>query len=262
VAAASPYPLRRQRNLILATLAVLSVAAWAVVVWQATATSDMSMGLTLSMSAALFIAVWVAMMAAMMFPAAAPMILVFARVQAGKQTQGSATVPTWLFAGAYLLVWTAAGVVAYFAALAAQAVGDRSDWLMQHGLRMAGVLLIGSGIYQLTPLKRVCLAKCRSPIAFVMTSWKDGRGGAVRMGLSHGLFCLGCCWLLFVILFPLGMMNIAALAAITLLIFAEKSLPFGDKIAWVAAAGLVAYGLAVIIHPDFLPMTVTQHPKM
>jgi predicted metal-binding membrane protein len=121
------------------------------------------------------------------------------------------------------------------------------------------LLLAAAGLYQLTPLKRACLAQCRSPLAFVMTSWRDGAVGAVRMGLRHGLYCLGCCWFLFAILFPLGMMNIAVLAAITLLIFAEKSLPWGDRLTWVAAAVLAAYGVAVLIAPQILPMQA-PHP--
>jgi predicted metal-binding membrane protein len=102
----------------------------------------------------------------------------------------------------------------------------------------------------------MCLAKCRSPVAFIMTSWRGGYRGAFRMGLEHGLYCLGCCWLLFVILFPLGMMNIAVLAVITVLIFAEKSLPLGHRIAALAAVGLVGYGLLAVFSPEVLP-TVT-----
>jgi predicted metal-binding membrane protein len=261
VAAATSYPLRSQRNLILTSLIGLTIGGWAVLLWQARSMGGSSMGLTMGMDAALFLAIWVVMMAAMMFPAAAPMILVFAQVQAGKRRQAQVTVPTWIFTTAYLLVWTVSGVLAYLGALEAQNLGERNAWLMTNGTRLGGVLLIGAGIYQITPLKRACLAKCRSPLAFIMTSWRDGPTGALRMGIVHGLYCLGCCWLLFAILFPLGMMNVAALAVISLLIFAEKSLPFGDRLAWVAAAVLVAYGIAILIHPALLPMQV-QHPKM
>ena len=255
-------PLRRQRELILIALAVLAVGSWAVLVWQSRSMSGMSMGLTMGMGATLFIAIWVVMMAAMMFPAAAPMILVFAQVQAGKRRQGGAAVPTWLFTGSYLLVWAAVGVVAYVAALGAQGLADHSAWLASNGPRLGGVLLIAAGVYQLTPLKRACLAKCRSPFAFVMTQWRDGPGGALRMGLVHGLYCLGCCWFLFAILFPLGMMNIAALGAITALIFAEKSLPGGERLVWTASAALIAYGLAIVFVPDLLPGWTSPPPQM
>ena len=93
--------------------------------------------------------------------------------------------------------------------------------------RIGGAVITLAGIYQLTPLKDLCLSKCRTPITFIMTSWRDGAVGALRMGLLHGAYCLGCCWLLFVILFPLGIMNIAAMAVITLIVFAEKTLPWG-----------------------------------
>src|SRR5262249_20653389 len=104
-----------------------------------------------------------------------------------------------------------------------------------------------------TPLKNVCLTACRSPMGFVMTSWEEGAGGALRMGLHHGLVCLGCCWLLFVILFPLGLMNVAAMAVITVLIFAEKAVPWGRRAAQIGAAVLIACGLAVIAVPSLLP---------
>ena len=129
-------------------------------------------------------------------------------------------------------------------------------WLMENGARLGGAVLIAAGLYQLSPLKRACLTRCRTPLQFVLTSWRDGYGGAFRMGLTHGVYCLGCCWLLFVILFPLGLMNVAAMAVITALIFAEKSLPAGHRIGQVAAAALIAYGLLVLVVPGALPGTL------
>jgi predicted metal-binding membrane protein len=248
------YPLPRERTLILASLLVLAAVAWGLLLWQARETdAAMAMTPTMGMSAPLFIAIWVAMMVAIMFPTAAPMILVFARVQAGKERQGGVVVPTWIFVAAYLVVWSLLGVAAYAGAMLAERLADRSMWLMDNAGRIGGVVLILAGIYQLTPLKRICLSKCRTPMSFIITSWRDGRAGAFRMGLEHGLYCAGCCWLLFVILLPLGMLNIAALALITALIFAEKSLSIGRQIAWVAGAALIAYGLLILFNPDALP---------
>jgi predicted metal-binding membrane protein len=255
-------PLRRQRDLILVALAVLSIGAWAFLIWQGRSLGGQNMGLTMGMGASLFILIWVVMMAAMMFPASAPMVLMFAQVQAGKRRQGRPYVSTWVFTGAYLLIWTVVGVLAYLAAVAGEHIGGQSTWLTDNGGRVAGGLLVLAGIYQLTPLKRTCLAKCRSPLAFVMTSWRDGNVGALRMGVVHGFYCLGCCWLLFVILFPLGMMNIAVLALVALFIFGEKALPHGDRIAWLGAAVLVAYGVAAIAHPSVLPTIAPQQMKM
>lgn len=254
MAATSSYPLRGQRNLILASLLVLAAAAWALLVWQAMADDGvMAMGLTMGMAAPLFIAMWAAMMVAMMFPASAPMILMFARVHAGKRERGQPFVPTWVFVAAYMAVWTLSGVVAYGAAVGAQELAERWMWLMDNAARFGGGVLILAGLYQLSPLKRSCLSKCRTPLDFILGSWRDGYVGSFHMGLEHGAYCLGCCWLLFVILFPLGVMNIGAMVAITLLIFAEKSLPRGERIAQVTALALVAYGALVLSLPDALP---------
>jgi predicted metal-binding membrane protein len=253
-------PLRRERNVILGTLLLLAAAAWGILVVQAHA--SMQTGLTMGMQASLFLLIWIVMMVAMMFPAAAPMILIFARVQAGKRTQGRAFVPTWIFAAAYVVIWTTAGAVGYVGAVLGERVGAGNMWFMTNGARLTGALLVLAGVYQFTPLKRMCLSKCRSPLAFVISSWRDGFQGAVRMGLQHGLYCFGCCWLLFVILFPLGMMNIALLAVLTLVIFAEKVLPYGDRVSWFAAAVLVAYGLAVVVSPGLLPTMANTQDTM
>ncbi len=246
------YPLLRERNVILASLLLLAAGAWALLVWQ-WATSDGDMSLTMGMSAPLFVAIWVAMMVAMMFPTAAPMILTFARVNENRRAQRRPFVPSWLFTASYLVVWTLFGVRAYGVAVGLESLAGRSGWLMDNAARIGGGVLVLAGLYQLSPLKYACLAKCRTPMAFVMTSWRDGHLGAFRMGMEHGLYCLGCCWMLFVILFPLGMMNVGAMALITLLIFAEKSTPLGRQVAGVAAIGLVVYGALVIFLPGLLP---------
>jgi predicted metal-binding membrane protein len=250
---AADYPLPRERNLILGSLLVLAGLAWALLIWQSTVMDD-DMSLTMSMGAPLFIALWALMMVAIMFPTAAPMILMFNRIHNQKREKGQSFVPTWIFVAAYLLVWSATGVVAYILALTADELANQSMWLMDSAARIGGLILIAAGMYQLTPLKSVCLNKCRSPISFVMHSWRDGYWGSFRMGLGHGVYCLGCCWLLFVILFPLGMMNIAVLAGITALIFAEKSTAWGRQIARAAAVALIVYGAVVVFVPDALPM--------
>src|SRR2546428_11929817 len=176
--------------------------------------------------------------------------------------RGQTFVPTWVFAGSYLLLWAPAGVVAYGVAVAGDELAAQSTWIMDNAARIGGGVLIAAGVYQLTPLKYVCLNKCRTPIAFILNSWRDGYAGSFRMGLEHAAYCLGCCWLLFVILFPLGMMNIAVLALITLLIFAEKSTTFGRQIAALAAFALIAYGALVVFVPDALPMAMDNSPAM
>ncbi|MGH2780026.1 MAG: DUF2182 domain-containing protein [Thermoleophilaceae bacterium] len=241
--------------MILGALLVLAAAAWAVLVWQSSTVDaeHMENMLTMNMGVPLFLALWVAMMVAMMFPTAAPMILTFAKVQEGKQQGGNPYVPTWVFVSSYLAIWTAFGALAYAAAVGVSKVANESMWVMDNAARFGGALLILAGLYQLSPLKNICLSKCRTPLDFILTSWRNGYGGALRMGFEHGLYCLGCCWLFFVIVFPLGMMNVAVLAAIALLIFAEKSLPFGHRARQLAAAALLAYGALVVFVPGALP---------
>lgn len=258
--AAASYPLPRERNLILASLIGLAAAAWAVLIWQGSE-MDGEMSLTMGMNSALFIALWIVMMVAVMFPTAAPMIMMFARIHNGKRAKGQNFVPTWIFALAYLLVWSVTGVAAYGIAVLGDRLADESMWVMDNAPRIGGGLLIAAGLYQLSPLKDVCLGKCRTPMSFILTSWRDGRWGSFRMGIDHGVFCLGCCWLLFLILFPLGMMNVLVLAAITALIFAEKSTAWGKQIARAAAVALIAYGAVVIFVPEALPMTMDQESE-
>jgi predicted metal-binding membrane protein len=244
-----------QRNVILGLLLALSAAAWALLVWQG-AGSDMSTAMaspTMGMRAPLFLAIWVVMMVAMMFPAAAPMILAFHKVQTSRRRHGDAFVATWIFVAAYMSVWSLSGVAAYSGALAAEALAQRVALSPSTAARIGGGILVAAGLYQLTPLKDLCLSKCRTPLGFIVGSWREGVAGALQMGLRHGAYCLGCCWLLFFILFPLGIMNVAAMAIITLAVFAEKTLPWGRQVARATAAALVAYGIVVLIAPSALP---------
>lgn len=246
--------LQRERYLILGLLLALAAIAWGLLVWQSNMMSNADMGLTMSMSALLFIAIWIVMMVAMMFPTAAPMILMFNKIYASKRQGKQAFVPTWVFVSAYLLVWSLCGVVAYPLAVGVEKLAAQSMWLMEHAAQLGGVVLLLAGLYQLSPFKNICLSKCRTPLQFILSSWHDGYRGAFRMGLEHGAFCLGCCWLLFVILFPLGIMNLAIMALVTALIFAEKALPSGRQISKLAGAALIAYGVLVMFLPAALPM--------
>jgi predicted metal-binding membrane protein len=242
-----------QQHLVLALLLGFAVAGWVLLVWPWPWNGMAMASPTMGMGVALFLAVWIAMMVAMMFPTAAPMILTFHRMQAGKRARGQAFVATWVFVTGYLLVWTASGLLAYTGALAAEVIAARVSLSMEAAARIGGAILVAAGLYQLTPLKDRCLAKCRTPLGFIMTSWREGIGGAFVMGVEHGLWCLGCCWLLFVILFPLGLMNVTAMALITLLIFAEKTAPWGRPVVRVAAMVLVLYGGGVLLAPSLLP---------
>ena len=251
-------PLARERAFLSAALLVLAAVGWVVILGQVaqdhhlmgpmeteghTVGPDLTMG-----SAPLFFLMWVAMMVAMMFPSAAPMILVFARSQQGKHN-GSTT----LFVAAYLALWVIFGAVTFSLGVGVEALAERSSWVARNWARAGGVLLVTAGLYQLSPLKQRCLAKCRSPLSFLLQRWRSGPTGAVRMGLEHGVYCLGCCWLLFLVLVPLGLMNLAAMLMVTFVVFAEKALMWGRAPGHVAAAALVLYGLAVVVRPALLP---------
>ncbi|WFP77051.1 DUF2182 domain-containing protein [Mesorhizobium sp. WSM4906] len=246
-----------QRNIILALLIAIAASAWALLIWQQMGMdADMRMGIyspTMGMKAPLFLAVWMIMMVAMMFPTAAPMILTFHQVQAGKRGRGETFVSTWVFAAGYMLIWGAMGVLAFAGAAGSEVLAAYVGLSTATAARIGGALLMAGGAYQLSPLKYLCLAKCRTPVGFILTSWRDGQWGAVRMGVQHGLFCLGCCWLLFLALFPIGIMNLAAMAVVTLLIFAEKTLPSGERIAKVSGVALLLYGATVLVFPQALP---------
>jgi predicted metal-binding membrane protein len=252
---AQPYLLSLQRSVILGLLLALAAAAWAILVWMH-ADSNMYMTtawLTFGPRAPLFLAIWVVMMVAMMLPTAVPMILTFHRVQAANRQPGDAFFSTWVFVAAYLVVWAFAGLAAYAGMLAAETAIVRTALPSAFAAQVGGAIIVVAGIYQLTPLKDVCLSKCRKPIDFIVMSWHDGATSALEMGLLHGAYCLGCCWLLFVILFPLGIMNVGAMAAVTLIIFAEKTLPWPRLAPYATAGALVLYGALVIASPQLLP---------
>ena len=193
----------------------------------------------------IFVTVWTIMMVAMMLPAAAPVILIFAAAQARRDRH--VAVPTWIFVAGYILVWAAAGLGAYVLdqvfteLLRSHASIDPGTWAPL----ALGIALILAGLYQFTPLKHVCLRQCRSPWGFVAQYWREGRKGAINMGVRHGLYCLGCCWALFAVLTAVGMMSIAWMLSLTLVVFAEKVLPYGVRISAAVGVALVAIGLLI-----------------
>jgi predicted metal-binding membrane protein len=200
---------------------------------------------------ALIIAMWWIMMIAMMVPSAAPTILLYGRVHRHALSQGSAPDrlgPTFVFAAGYFLIWLGFAILAaalYWilersGAVSAALMGSRIRWL-------SGGVLIAAGIFQLSPLKHVCLVHCRAPAAFLTRHWRPGTLGALRLGAMHGGFCLGCCWLLMALLFVGGVMNLAWIAALAFLVLAEKTLPFGQWVARGAGATLIIWGVATFL---------------
>jgi predicted metal-binding membrane protein len=200
-----------------------------------------------------YVGVWVTMMAAMMLPSVAPMTLIFARISRERARRGQTYVPTWIFLAGYLAAWTAYGLLAYSVFRLVTAAG--TEWLAwdRAGPYVAGGAVAAAGVYQLTPLKEICLRHCRGPLHFILHGWRTGRIGALRMGVEHGLYCIGCCWGLMVILFAVGVMSLFWMAAIAVVIFAEKALPYGIRLAKVFALAFVAFGIWIAVAPSSVP---------
>jgi predicted metal-binding membrane protein len=186
------------------------------------------------------------MMAAMMFPSLAPTAALYSRMTKDR-------VAPLVFTGGYLLTWAAAGLAAYAIARAVHAAGSDVVAWERAGRAVAGVTLLAAAVYELTPLKDVCLGKCRSPLGFLLGAWRDGRRGALRMGLKHGGWCVGCCWALMASLFALGVMSIAWMAFVAALIAAEKLLPWRRVAVYGTAAILVVLGALLLAAPDAIP---------
>jgi predicted metal-binding membrane protein len=195
-----------------------------------------------------FLGVWVVMMAAMMFPSVAPTVTLYARMA----RRGPRVAP-FVFASGYLATWTAAGIGAYgIFALGDVALGDELGW-DGAGRWVAGGVLVLAAAYELTPVKDVCLSRCRSPLGFLLSSWRSGVRGAFDMGARHGAWCVGCCWALMASLFALGVMSLAWMAFVAALIALEKTVPFGRAMTYATAALLFAVGVAVLAAPDAVP---------
>lgn len=201
-----------------------------------------------------FLGIWLTMMAAMMLPSIAPMVLTFAHVQAQRTMRGRRdTVPTWVFVSGYFAVWTAFGLVAYGFFLVARDWGSSFlDW-DGSGRYVAGGAIAAAGAYQLTRVKDVCLRHCRSPLHFLAHGWREGRLGALRLGVVHGSYCVGCCVGLFVILFAVGVMSLFWMALIAAVILIEKVLPFGERATRVFAVAFILLGLLVAFDPSAVP---------
>ena len=201
-----------------------------------------------------FLGIWVTMMAAMMLPSVAPMVLAFARVTDQRASKGQATfVPTWVFVAGYLAAWTAYGLSAYGLFRIIDAIdGGVLDW-DRAGPYVAGGAIVAAGLYQLTPVKDICLRHCRTPLHFLFHGWHEGRFGALRMGAEHGLYCVGCCWGLMVVLFSLGVMSLFWMAVIAGVIFAEKVFPYGMRLTRLVAIAFVALGIWIAIAPSSVP---------
>jgi predicted metal-binding membrane protein len=209
-----------------------------------------------------YVTTWVVMMAAMMFPSIAPMVLMYAALQRGRRAKGMSAKAgaTACFIGGYLLLWGAAGLAFYGALkLGRQLDGGFFAWHRAGRWTAAGVLALAAA-YEFTPMKYACLRRCRGPLGFLVTEWRDGRIGALRMGAVHGAWCLGCCWALMAGLFALGAMSVPWMIVIALLIAVEKLLPWRAAATAAVAATLAVLAIGVAVAPASVPgLTIPSH---
>ena len=256
--------LRHERLVLVAALAAIVAMAWGWLVVGAgmdmsaiemTAMAGMDGWLmqpaVWSLSYALLIfAMWWVMMVAMMLPSAAPTLLLFARVNRKEKAAGSPLMPTGAFATGYLIAWGGFSVVATGLQWALETARLMSPMLLLETANVwIGVaILVGAGLWQLTPLKTMCLHHCRSPLGFLIGNWRAGRLGALRMGLEHGAYCLGCCWFLMGLLFFGGVMNLYWIVGLAVFLLLEKNIPLGHWIGRVAGVVLIGWGAYLPMH--------------
>jgi predicted metal-binding membrane protein len=245
---------RRDRAVVAVGLLGLAALAWVYVVRMAAAPaggmSAMAMpGMGAREAPALvwLIGMWAVMMVAMMVPSAAPSILLFAGVSRRRRLQGRPAVPVAVFTAGYLLVWIAYAAVAATAQWELHRRALLSPAMVSASPALAGSLLVAAGLYQWLPLKGACLSHCRSPLGFFSTEWREGARGAVRMGMRHGSYCVGCCWLVMALLFVAGVMNLAWVAAIAAFVLLEKLVQGGALLGRMVGIALVCWGVWVLV---------------
>ena len=247
---------KRDRLIVIVGVVVVVAIAWAYTIYVAQSNTGMDMSMSMDSSNvrewtgvdfSLMFVMWAVMMVAMMVPSAAPMVLLFATVNRRRQEQSRPFVATGVFLSGYLVIWGVFALIAtlgnwglHQASLMTSMMGESSSGYL------GGSLLVIAGIFQWSHLKYVCLTHCRSPLSFLMSGWKEGTGGALKMGLEHGKYCLGCCWILMTLLFVLGVMNLVWIAALAAFVLAEKVVPGGEIVSRATGGLLVVWGIWVV----------------
>ncbi len=243
--------LKRDRWFVLAGLAGATAVTWAYLVVMAAGMDAMAMPAVEPWSAVdfwLMFVMWAVMMVGMMLPSAAPMILLYAAVSRRQRGRSHVFAPTGVFAVGYVVAWTGFSLAATVLQWALEQAALLSPMMVATSPYLGGALLIAAGVYQWTPLKHACLENCRAPAEFLSRSWRNGTGGAVAMGIHHGAYCVGCCWVLMGLLFVAGVMNLLWAAAITALVLIEKIAPVGYLIGRAAGVLFIAAGVYIIVH--------------
>lgn len=246
--------LKRDRRLVLGAMLSLAALAWAYTVYLGIQHSSMTGSMVMpammpwSIADALFMFImWAVMMFAMMLPSVTPTVMIFGRVRKQREVAGRLFAPTGAFVVGYLLIWVVFSLLATTANWLLHTSGSMSSMMGNVGPQIGGLFLVAAGLFQWTPLKNACLEHCRSPMSFLMQHWREGSSGAVLMGLHHGIYCLGCCWLLMLLLFVLGVMNLPWVAVLTIVVLAEKTMPGGATVSRGLGVFLVCWGSWLIV---------------
>lgn len=236
-----------------ATLLTLTAWSWYVVLQRSHDSMSAMIGMAPGVGeATTFVLEWGVMMAAMMLPSAAPMILLYGTVRRRLAADGERAIPAWLFGATYAGMWTLSGVPVYAGYVGVTTLTTCCAWFTRAAPYAVAGVLVAAGLYQLTPLKRACLAQCESPLSFLMTRWRGGYGATLALAIRHALYCIGCCWALMAILVAAGMMGIWWVMGIAVVVFAEKIFANGQRIAMGIGALLIALGGAVAGRPEVL----------
>jgi predicted metal-binding membrane protein len=243
---------RRDRYIVLVGLAGITALSWAYLIYLAFRMTAMPMqmpSMTIpqwqpwsTLDFALMLLMWVVMMVGMMVPSASPMILTFTTVNRDRLAKGGAVVPTTVFLAGYAIAWSAFSLAATLAQWGLHQAALISPMMVSTSPLLGGLVLIVAGAFQWSALKHACLSKCRTPLGFLLTEWREGTRGALVMGLRHGVFCTGCCWALMALLFVGGLMNLLWVAAIAAFVLVEKIAPQKFRIERIAGLGLMAWG--------------------
>ena len=248
------HAIRRDRIIVGVSLLIVVALAWFYLARMAQGMGDMaelSDALTPAHSHSptftLIFLMWAAMTLGMMLPSASPMILMFANINRKRRLEGETFVPTGVFVAGYLAVWLAFGLMATLLQWRLQTIGLVSPMMGKAHIALGGSVLIAAGIYQWTPLKDACLRLCQTPLGFLMTRWRDGPAGAFYMGVSHGVYCVGCCWVLMLLMFVGGVMNLLWMALLAVLMLAEKLVPPGHWLPRAAGVALTVWGIFILV---------------
>jgi predicted metal-binding membrane protein len=251
------YILKKDRFIVLSGLFVMCILAWLYIIYLYKQMVNMNMDAFLfampmtpswtTVDFWLLVLMWFVMMIAMMTPSVAPLILIFAMVNRQKKQQQNPFVPTGYLLSGYFLVWAVFSLLATLLQWLLQNISLLNPEMVTTNKILGGAILIAAGIFQFTPLKQRCLSYCRTPIDFIHRNWKEGRTGALRMGIENGLYCLGCCWVLMSLLFVSGIMNLLWIVLIALFVLIEKALPKIKSISFIAGAILIVYGILFLM---------------